>query len=159
MEYDSHLFCGIESYRLPVYVWDVEPQFAIDSLPPRVFMNKKVLIVEDVADVRAMMMIMVRLNGYEAIEARDGYEAIMETKKHHPDLILMDLAMPVMDGVQATKIIRGMDDCADIPIIALTAYGKTLNDEAFQAGINEVIVKPLDFDNLQPLINHYLYPN
>jgi len=69
----------------------------------------------------------------------------------------MDLAMPVMDGVMAAKIIREMEDCTNIPIIALTAYGNSLHEKALQSGINEVITKPLEFENLQPLLNQYLH--
>lgn len=120
-------------------------------------MRKKVLIVEDYADVRKMMKILVQRYGFEAIEAEDGIEAIEKATLHKPDLILMDLAMPVMDGVMATKIIREMDGCRDIPIIALTAYATSLQEEAFQAGMSDIITKPLDFENLQPLLNQYLF--
>ena len=118
---------------------------------------KKVLIVEDYADVRAIMKILVRNYGYKVIEARDGYEAIEKTTQHHPDLILMDLAMPIMDGLDAARFIRDMDDCRDIPIIAISAYADALNNEALQAGFNEVICKPINFDGLQPLLNRYLH--
>jgi CheY-like chemotaxis protein len=120
-------------------------------------MSKKVLIVEDYADVRAIMKILVHRYGYEVIEAEDGYEAIEKTQQFSPDLILMDLAMPLMDGVTATKLIRRLKDCSDIPIIALSAYGDTRGNEAIQAGINQVICKPIDFDSLQPLLNRYLH--
>jgi len=120
-------------------------------------MSKKVLIVEDYADVRAIMMFIVRRYGYEVIEARDGYEAILKTKESSPDLILMDLAMPIMDGVTATRIIRDLEEFSEIPIIALTAYGDTWQKEAIRAGMNQVVAKPLDFDSLQPLLTKYLH--
>ena len=120
-------------------------------------MSKKVLIVEDYADVRAIMKFLVKRYGYEVIEARDGYEAILKAKEFHPDLILMDLAMPLMDGVTATRLIRSLDEFAEIPIVALTAYGDTYRNEAIRAGINQVVCKPLDFDGLQPLLNRYLH--
>jgi CheY-like chemotaxis protein len=124
---------------------------------PEAVMSKKVLIVEDYADVRAIMKILVHRYGYEVIEAEDGYEAIEQTQKHSPDLILMDLAMPLMDGITATKLIRSLRDFADLPIIALSAYGDTRENIAIQAGINQVICKPVDFDTLQPLLNQYLH--
>ncbi|HEY0459121.1 MAG TPA: response regulator [Pyrinomonadaceae bacterium] len=120
-------------------------------------MPKLVLIVEDYADIRAIMKILVHRYGYEVIEAQDGYEAIEQTKECHPDLILMDLAMPVMDGVMATKHIRGLKECSDIPIVAISAYGDGWRNEAMRAGMNEVISKPLDFDTLEPLLNRYLH--
>lgn len=119
-------------------------------------MKKKVLIVEDAADVRAMMKILVECYGFQAITADDGYEAIEKVKQYRPDLVLMDLMMPVLDGVMATEIIRNMDEKNEIPIIALTAYHDLYQKRAIAAGCNEVIEKPLSLDRLQPLLNHYL---
>ena len=120
-------------------------------------MKKKVLIVEDVADVRRMMKILVELYGYQAITADDGYEAIEKVRDDHPDLVLMDLMMPVLDGVVATQIIRDIEEMTEIPIIALTAYGDLYQKKAIEAGCNEVIEKPLSLEKLQPLLNQYLY--
>jgi two-component system, OmpR family, alkaline phosphatase synthesis response regulator PhoP len=119
-------------------------------------MKKKVLIVEDVADIRSMMKILVECYGYQAITADDGYEAIEKVKKHHPDLILMDLMMPVLDGVVAVEIIRKIEDANEIPIIAMTAYTDFYQDKAVEAGCNEVIRKPLNFSRLKPLLKQYL---
>ena len=120
-------------------------------------MKKKVLIVEDVADVRAMMRILVECYGYQAITADDGYEAIQKVKNHHPDLILMDLMMPILDGIVATEIIRNLEEKSEIPIIALTAYNDLYQKKAIEAGCNEVIEKPLSLDRLKPLLKHYLH--
>lgn len=119
-------------------------------------MKKKVLIVEDVADVRAMMKIMIEMYGYEAITADDGYEAIEMVKDSDPDIILMDLMMPVLDGVMATSIIRNIEGKNEIPIIALTAYHDIYQKKAMEAGCDAVITKPLNLNKLQPLLNHYL---
>ena len=119
-------------------------------------MKKKVLIVEDVADVRAMMKILVEMYGYRAITADDGYDAIEKLKAHNPDLVLMDLMMPVLDGVMATEIIRNLGETHDIPIIALTGYNELYGKKAMKAGCDAVITKPLNFDRLQPLLDHYL---
>ena len=119
-------------------------------------MSKKVLIVEDVADVRRMMKILVEWYGYKAITAEDGYEAIEKVKECHPDLILMDLMMPLLDGAVAVEIIRNTNEGTEIPIIALTAYGEIYQKRAIEAGCNQVISKPLNFDNLRPLLNRYL---
>jgi CheY-like chemotaxis protein len=118
-------------------------------------MPKKVLIVEDYADVRMIMRILIGLRGYEVIEAADGYEAMEKAKQHRPDLILMDLAMPILDGFIATQILRESEDTRQIPIIALTAFDN-YHEKAIKAGCNEVIKKPLDFQRLEPLFNHYL---
>lgn len=119
---------------------------------------KTVLIVEDYPDVRMMMKIMIQHCGYNVLEASDGYEAVETVKKHHPDLIFMDLSMPVMDGLTATQIIRKSENCPDVPIIALTAFGDLYYEEAIKAGCNEVINKPMNFDKLEPIIEQYTNP-
>jgi CheY-like chemotaxis protein len=119
-------------------------------------MGKKVLIAEDYEDVRRMMKIMLELYGYEALEARDGYEAVEKTVEHRPDMILMDISMPVLDGLSATKAIRQSDETGDIPILAVTAYGDFYEKKALDAGCTAVIPKPLEFDQLRPLLEHYL---
>lgn len=114
------------------------------------------MIVEDYEDVRTMMSILVRWYGYEVVEAADGYEAVEKSVQFHPDLILMDLALPLMDGATATKLIRQISGCEKISIVAVTAFGNTSFDKAIEAGFDDVIIKPLHFENLEPLLNHYL---
>ncbi len=119
-------------------------------------MPKTVLIVEDYEDARVMMKVLVELCGYKAIEAEDGYDAIEKVKEYSPELIFMDLSMPRMDGIAATAKIRGLEGGADVPIVALTAYGDLHGQEALEAGCNEVIPKPMDFERLQPLLDKYV---
>lgn len=118
-------------------------------------MSKKILIVEDVADVRAMMKILIESQGYETRTARDGYEAIEIAKEYLPDLILMDLMMPVMDGFTAARLIRENEKLKNIPIVAITAYGDTCLEKALETGFDNVVVKPIDFENLKPLLHYY----
>ncbi|HEX8248400.1 MAG TPA: response regulator, partial [Pyrinomonadaceae bacterium] len=108
------------------------------------------------ADIRLMMKMLVRGYGYEVIEAADGYDAVEKVKQHRPDLILMDLSMPIMNGLTATEIIRTFAGMEKIPIIAVTAYDKKFHSRAIQAGCNYVLSKPLDFGNLEPLLSEYL---
>jgi CheY-like chemotaxis protein len=117
--------------------------------------KKTVLIVEDYEDVRALMKFLVRRHGYTVLEAADGYEAVEQAKEHCPDLILMDISMPLMDGISATRIIRTFNGCGNIPIIALTAHDQTYYHRAIQAGCDEVIGKPLDFDALEDLLKRH----
>ena len=117
---------------------------------------KKVLVAEDFADIRKMMKILLQMYGYEVIEAADGSEAVENAISTNPDLILMDIAMPVLDGIQATQAIRRHDKLANVPIVAITAYGDLYADQAEVAGCNEVIRKPLDLGQLKPLVKHYL---
>jgi CheY-like chemotaxis protein len=115
-----------------------------------------VLIVEDQPDVRAMMKIILRINGYDVIEAWDGYEAVKLALDERPDIILMDMAMPVLDGLYATRAIRQHEELNDVPILAVTAYGDFYKDRAVEAGCTDVIQKPLDFGHLKPILNSYV---
>jgi CheY-like chemotaxis protein len=117
---------------------------------------KIILIVEDCADIRMMMRIILHTYGYETIEAADGYEAIEQAREKILDLILMDISMPVMDGLCATQVIRTLDGYDKVPIIAVTAYDKAYHSRAIAAGCNKVLGKPLDFDSLEPLLSGYL---
>jgi CheY-like chemotaxis protein len=119
-------------------------------------MAKTILIVEDYEDARVMMKVLVELCGYKTVEAEDGYEAIEKVKTYSPELIFMDLSMPRMDGISATQEIRHLNGYEATPIVALTAYGDLHGQEALDAGCNEVIPKPMDFEHLQPLLDKYL---
>ena len=119
-------------------------------------MGKKVLIVEDYPDTRTMMRYLLQGFGFEIFEASNGEEAISQAKKNLPDLILMDISLPVMNGLEATQIIRKLEGFASIPIIAVTAYGNSYYRQAIEAGCDDLINKPLDFDKLEPLLNQYL---
>lgn len=119
-------------------------------------MRKTILIVEDYEDSREFMKFLVKSFGYQVIEAENGLQAIDKFKHFHPDLILMDVSMPVMDGLTATKTIRSLSDGKQIPIIAITAFGKNYVRIAAEAGCNDLIDKPVDFDTFEPILNQYL---
>ena len=119
-------------------------------------MSKKVLIVEDYDDSREFMKLLIEAFGYETFTAANGSEAVKITKEEFPDLILMDMSMPVMDGITATEIIRNSAGIPRMPIVAVTAHGKFITKEAIGAGCNEVIDKPFDFDSLELVLNQYL---
>lgn len=118
-------------------------------------MAKSILVVEDYDDIRTMMKIMVELFGYKVIEARDGYEAIEKVKEKCPDLILMDIAMPLMDGLAAARIIKTFENCSNIPVIAVTSY-RNMREEALEAGCVEVIDKPIEFPHLKSVLAAHL---
>jgi CheY-like chemotaxis protein len=90
------------------------------------------------------------------IEATDGIEAVDRFKNFRPDLILMDISLPVVDGLTATKTIREFRDGSQIPIIAVSAFGKLYLKRAIEAGCNNLIDKPVDLDSLEPVLNQYL---
>ena len=119
-------------------------------------MKKKILIVEDYADTRRFMKCLIESYGYQALEATDGEEAVASVRSENPDLVLMDLAMPVMDGLAATRVIRGFAGMSKLPIIAVTAHGQSFYRQALEAGCDDLINKPLDFDTLEPVLNQYL---
>ena len=120
-------------------------------------MGETILIVEDYDDTRCLMKFMLETYGFRVLEAADGTEAIDRFRQQKPDLVLMDISLPVVDGLTATKQIRQLSSPADkIPIIAVTAYGDIYQDKALEAGCDALISKPLDFDKLEPVLNQYL---
>jgi two-component system, cell cycle response regulator DivK len=119
-------------------------------------MQKTILVAEDMEDTRQLMKILLEMFGYIVIEAKNGQQAVKNAAQYHPDLILMDMSMPVMDGLTATKAIRKFNEKIKIPIIAVTAFGKHFYEQAIGAGCNDLISKPVDFDTLKALIEQYL---
>ena len=114
--------------------------------------RKKVLIAEDYPDIRQMTRIMMELIGYDVIEAANGYEAIEQARKNTPDVILMDIAMPQLNGITAASMIHQLENCRNTPIIAITAFGRDYLTEAGAYGFDAVIEKPVDMDELQSVI-------
>ena len=121
-------------------------------------MKRKILVVEDYRDTREFMKFLIESYGYQVIEAADGLEAIESLKSEFPDLILMDMAMPGMDGIATTRAIRKLKLTSTIPIIAVTAFGRQFYEKAIAAGCNDLIEKPVDFDSLEAVLNEYLEP-
>lgn len=122
-------------------------------------MKKKVLIVEDYEDSRSLLKFLIESYGYQVIEAEDGFKAVEIVKHQVPDLILMDMALPLINGITATKIIRQFKETSKVPIIALTASGQFIYQQAIEAGCNDLILKPFDVDTLQPIIEYHLKEN
>lgn len=118
-------------------------------------MAKKVLVVEDYSDSRGFMKTLIEGLGYIVIEAADGEEAVEMAKYGHPDLILMDLAMPVMNGLATTRVIRRFEDGA-MPIIAVSAYGEDYYAQAIEAGCNDLLTKPVEAARLESVLRSYL---
>jgi two-component system cell cycle response regulator DivK len=103
-----------------------------------------------------MMAVYLTINNFQVVEAVNGAEAIELAVKHRPDLILMDVAMPVLDGIDSTKAIRLHDELRDIPIVCLTAFGDLYEERAMEAGCDEVAAKPVDFNKLDQLIRQHM---
>jgi CheY-like chemotaxis protein len=118
-----------------------------------------ILVVDDYSDNRHLLAAWLRAKGFEVVEAEDGKEGVLQANRSHPDLILMDLAMPELDGVEATRQIRESLAFAKTPIFAITAYGTyDVKQDALAAGCNEVFAKPIDLDSLLGKIQSTLAP-
>ncbi len=116
-----------------------------------------VLLAEDNEMNRDMLGRRLRRKGYEVVEAHDGEMAVSYVKKTMPDIVLMDLSMPVLDGWEATAMLREDDATRDIPIIALTAHAiRADRDRALEAGCDDVITKPFEFQELLDAIEHHI---
>lgn len=94
--------------------------------------------------------------GYRVVEAANGYEALELVKQELPDLILMDMSMPEMDGVAATRRIKELAETDEIPVICVTAHDHFYSEKAIEAGCVEVVSKPVDLENLGKVIERYL---
>lgn len=117
---------------------------------------KTVLLVEDFDDTRFMMRRLLEMDGYRVVEAKTGREAVDFAGRECPDLILMDLGLPEIDGLTATKLIRQLERLCDTPIIALTAQDAAdFHGAALAAGCNDYVTKPVDFDLLGNVIGRF----
>ena len=112
-----------------------------------------ILLVEDVDDSRYFMRLELEQHGYRVLEAEDGEKAVDVALRERPDIILMDLSLPGMDGFEATKQIRGDDHMHKVPIIAVTAHQETdFRLGAKKSGFDAYVTKPIDMDWLIELI-------
>jgi two-component system cell cycle response regulator DivK len=116
-----------------------------------------VLVVEDFEDNRFMMRRLLEMSGYRVVEAVNGQQAVEAACEENPDVILMDLSLPMLDGLAATRRIRERDRHSRIPIIAVSAHDSAdFHAEALAAGCNEYVTKPIDFDQLIQLLDRLL---
>lgn len=115
--------------------------------------NPLVLIVDDHDDTREMLRILLNMIGCRVIEAEDGEQAMSVAEKGHPDLILLDVKMPLLDGLTVTRLIRSHPVLNEMPIVLITGMETPqLHREALSAGCNDCLIKPLDFERLEDLI-------
>ena len=110
---------------------------------------KRVLVVDDFDDSRFSLSKLLEIEGYEVIEATDGVQAIEKALQDKPDLILMDLSLPLVDGLSATRQIRQSDEMKRVPIIALTAHAiQGDRERCLAAGMDAYVSKPIRADLL-----------
>ena len=116
-----------------------------------------VLVVDDSIDNLTMISLDLQQNGYRVVTATNGEEAVKVAAMTNPDLILMDLAMPGVDGLESTRQIRQSEDLKDIPVIALTAFSTDgFRRAAHQTGFDGYLTKPVDFTRLHDLIRRLI---
>ena len=116
--------------------------------------RRVVLVVEDFEDNRFMMRRLLEMSGYRVVEAVNGKQAVEVAASEHPDIILMDLSLPMLDGLAATRRIRAQDGLRKVPIVAVSAHDSAdFHAEALAAGCNEYVTKPIDFDQLVQLLD------
>src|SRR6267142_699124 len=117
------------------------------------FRRPRILLVEDSEDNRLMMKRLLEMCGYEVMEAVNGEQAVVQAQSISPDLILMDLSLPRVDGLAATRRIRRMPALKDVPIVVVSAHDTAdFHAEALASGCNEYVTKPIDFGQLELLL-------
>ena len=115
--------------------------------------RRTILIVDDFDDTRLLLRTWLQKKGFEVVEAENGFRAVAAAGKIKPDLIIMDVEMPELDGLEATRRIRKLNGFADVPIVAVSAYGADQYQElALAAGCNEYVSTPFEPDALERLI-------
>jgi CheY-like chemotaxis protein len=119
--------------------------------------SQTIMIVEDYDDTRLLLRQALENKGYRVVEAINGQEAVDLVQREHPDLILMDLDLPLLDGIAAAQQIRKQNEMDELPIVAVTAYPLSYTHvKAFAKGCNEYMAKPIDFGELDRLLNRYV---
>ena len=116
-----------------------------------------ILIVDDADDMRETTRILLELEGHTVISAENGATGVAAAEKRCPDVILMDFAMPVMDGLTATRTLRQLPGTRSVPIVAMSAYGaiKEWRDRALAAGMDECLQKPCELDALVAVLSRF----
>jgi CheY-like chemotaxis protein len=118
---------------------------------------KKILIVEDHKDSRDVLVALLRFSGYQITEAGNGLQALEKARSEKPDLIVMDLQLPGMMGIEAAKILKEDESTAHIPIIAYTALlNETLKEEALKVGMKSYLEKPASMELIKQTIQKYI---
>jgi two-component system, cell cycle response regulator DivK len=115
--------------------------------------RRTILIVDDFDDTRLLLRTWLQKKGFRVVEAENGNRAIAAAKSNRPDLIIMDVEMPELDGLSATRKIRELKDFAAVPIVAVSAYGADqYRGHALAAGCNEYVSTPFEPEELEKLI-------
>src|SRR5215204_1707307 len=118
-----------------------------------------ILVVDDSADNVAMLSLALQQQGYRVVTASNGEDAITVATQTVPNLILMDINLPALDGLGATRRIREIEPLRDVPVVAITAFGtEGFQRAAYDVGVSGYLTKPLDLDRMHQLIARLLSP-
>lgn len=116
-----------------------------------------ILVVDDFDDTRLLLRTWLERKGFEVIEAENGNEAVSQAETKRPNLIIMDLEMPELDGLAATRKIRAVKELEKVPVLAVSAYGaEQFRDDAIAAGCDEYVSTPFEPDALEKLIRSFV---
>jgi two-component system, cell cycle response regulator DivK len=116
-----------------------------------------VLVVDDIADSRFVLSKLMLSSDYRVVEAADGAGAIEAARRERPDLVLLDLNLPVMDGLEVARRLRELPHMRNVPIVAVTAYDYYgIREAALEAGCDEYLAKPLDFELLARVVDRMI---
>jgi len=120
--------------------------------------TRTILVVDDFDDTRLLLRTWLERKGFRVVEAEDGIEALAMAQSEFPDLIIMDMEMPELDGLNATRRIRGVERLAAVPILGVSAYGvDQFRDKALEAGCDEYVSTPFEPESLEGLIRSLVH--
>ena len=119
-------------------------------------MQKKILVVEDNPDALEMLSFILTGEGFSVITAEDGLQALDMVKSHQPDLIVTDVNLPNLDGIELTKRLREQFHSTTLPVVVVSAFGSDVLADAIDAGANGALQKPMQTDSLLTLIKQIL---
>ncbi len=148
----THEQKSLETTKLPTLPGEEE---RVEGRPAQGYL---ILVVDDVVDNLTLISLDLQQQGYRVVTASDGEKAVHVAGLTKPDIIIMDIAMPGADGLEATRRLRGDDELRRIPVIALTAYDTGgFRRAAADAGFDGYLTKPINFDRLHELIESLLH--
>ena len=120
-------------------------------------LSRTILVVDDFDDTRLIMRLWLERRGYRVVEASDGVEALDVARMEQPDLIIMDIEMPALDGLAATRRLREDEQLRRVPVVAVSAYGaEHWRARAIEAGCNDYVSTPFEPAELAELITSLL---
>jgi DNA-binding response OmpR family regulator len=118
--------------------------------------QNKILLVEDSDDSREALAKLLELDNFAVVTAGDGLKGVQTAKAEHPDLIITDINMPNMSGIDMIKVLRKESDFQNVPIVVITAYGNSVWTKALEVGADSVMSKPFEYDLLSDTLEKLL---